>query len=223
MPRGRRSIQAGEIYHVLNRAVGRATVFHKAEDYEAYIRIIQEGLIRQPVAIYDYCVMPNHWHFVTEAENDEQISDFFQWTTMTHAQRYRTHYRSVGEGHVYQARFKSFPVETEEYLIRLFRYVERNPLRAGLVERAEQWRWSGLWDWAHGANDGIPLSPWPIPRPNNWIEFVNQPQTEAEVDAIRKCIRRGIPYGSEQWVLEAVERLGLQSTQRPIGRPPKPK
>lgn len=100
MSRGRQSIQVGEIYHVLDRAVSRATIFHKVADHEAFIRIFKEGLIREPILIYDYCLMPNHWHFVTEAEHDKQLSEFFKWTTMTHAQRYRTHYHSVGEGHV---------------------------------------------------------------------------------------------------------------------------
>ena len=223
MARGRRSIQAGEIYHLLNRGIGRATIFHKPADYEAFVGIIREGLIREPIVIYDYCLMPNHWHIVAEAEYEEQLSEFFKWTTSTHAQRYRIHYHSVGAGHVYQDRFKAFPVETEEYLLRLLRYVERNRLRAGLVERAEQWRWSGLWDWHHGTTDGIPLSPWPIDRPTNWLEFVNQPQTEAEVAAIRNCLRRGAPYGDDKWVRDTAERLGLESTLRHRGRPRNPR
>ena len=128
-----------------------------------------------------------------------------------------------GEGHLYQARFKAFPVETENYLLTLFRYVHRNPLRAGLVGRAEQWRWSGLWDWVHNSRTGIPLTPWPIRRPDDWLEYVNQPQSEAEVQAIRNCIRRGSPLGSEQWVQDAAKRLGLESTLRPVGRPRKPR
>lgn len=219
MPRGRRSMRAGEIYHVLNRGVGRATIFHKQGDYEAFECIVREALSRRPLTIYDYCLMPNHWHFVIEPEHAEQASEFLQWMTMTHAQRYRTHYGSIGEGHVYQGRFKAFPVETEGYLLRLFRYVHRNPVRAGLVERAEQWPWSGIGSCAPAIGKRIPLAGWPLPQPENWLDIVNRPQSDAELAAIRKCIQRGRPYGNPVWVEDAAQRLGLEATLRARGRP----
>jgi hypothetical protein len=113
-------------------------------------------------------------------------------STVPRPLRYHAHYGTVGTGHLYQSRFKAFSVETETYLLRLFRYVVRNPLRANLVTRAENGRWSGLWDYAHDTNIGVPLAPWPIPRPANWLEYVNQPQTDSEVEAIRRSIQRGI-------------------------------
>jgi putative transposase len=219
MPRLHRHLQAGEICHIMNRGGARQTIFHKPEDYEAFIRILREGMILEPLSILEYCLMPNHWHFVVQLEYGEQASNFFKWVTMTHAARYHAHYGTVGTGHLYQSRFKAFPVETETYLLRLFRYVVRNPRRANLVARAEQWRWSGLWDYAHDTNIGVPLAPWPIPRPANWLEYVDQPQTDAEVEAIRRSIQRNSPLGEDAWVKQTAKRLGLESTLRSPGRP----
>ncbi len=89
--------------------------------------------------------MPNHWHMVLQPNENEQLSQFFRWVTATHTMRYHAHYHSSGEGHVYQGRFKSFPVQDDDHFHVVCRYVERNALRAGLVKRAEQWRWGSLY------------------------------------------------------------------------------
>ena len=138
MPRRARSIQGGYAYHVLNRSNARAPLFLKEEDYAAFERIMEEAFGRVPLRILGYCVMPNHWHLVVWPEDaqDQQVSEFFRWLTVTHAQRWHAHYHSSGSGHLYQGRFKSFPIESDEHLYTVLRYVERNPLRHSLVERA---------------------------------------------------------------------------------------
>jgi len=102
------------------------------------------------------------------------------------------------------------------------RYVERNALRAGLVRRAEDWRWSSLWRRAHPeAEPYILLGDWPVRRPANWLEWVNAPQTRVEEEALRRCMRRGQPLGSDRWVQETVQRFALGSTMQVSGRPRK--
>ena len=135
--------------------------------------------------------------------------------------RWHTHYHSTGSGHVYQNRFKAFPIAEDEHLYAVLRYVERNPLRAGLVQRAEHWPWSSLAGRIAGGEAARWLHPWPVPVPEDWVRLVNEPQTEAELEAVRTSVMRGRPYGSEAWVAAAVERLGLQATVRPRGRPPR--
>jgi putative transposase len=145
-----------------------------------------------------------------------------QQLTTKHVRRWQLHRGRVGYGHVYQGRYKSFPVEEEAYLYQVARYVERNALRAGLAERAEAWRWSSLWRRIAGtADQRALLSAWPVPYPHDWRAFVNAPQTEAEVDAIRRCVVRGQPYGGEQWVQRTAEQLGLGSSLRAPHRPRK--
>jgi len=139
MPRRPRVCPAGVCFHVLNRAVARLPLFEKQEDYEAFERVLAEAFERQPLPIFAYCVMPNHWHFVVRPETDEQLTDFFRWLTHTHTMRWHAHYGTQGTGHLYQGRFKTFAIEEDEHLLAVLRYVERNPLRANLCERAEDW------------------------------------------------------------------------------------
>jgi putative transposase len=166
MGRAKRIIETGFVYHVLNRAVGRATLFHKDEDYRAFERVLCEAQDYVPLRLLAYCVMPNHWHVVVWPEQADALSKFFYWLTLTHTQRWHAHYHTVGSGHLYQGRFKSFPVQTDEHLWTVCRYVERNALRAGLVARAEQWPWGSLFRRLRGEAAAKPiLSAWPLPCP----------------------------------------------------------
>ncbi len=166
--------------------------------------------------------MPNHWHLLVWPRKDGELSEFVGWLTLTHTQRWHAFRQSIGTGHLYQGRFKSFPVEDDDHLFTAARYVERNALRANLVRRAEQWQWGSLSRWLRGsAEDRALLSSWPMPRPAHWVEHVNTPQTEAELTALRRCVNRGSPFGSESWSERTVRRLGLETTLRPRGRPKK--
>lgn len=126
----------------------------------------------------------------------------------------------MGYGHLYQGRFKSFPVESDEHFYSLVRYVERNALRANLVERAEDWPWCSV-SRRIASEARLPLSDWPLPRPSRWKEHINRPQSEQELEAIRRSLRRGQPYGGEAWTERIAHKFGLESTLRPRGRPRK--
>jgi putative transposase len=144
------------------------------------------------------------------------------WLTLTHTQRWHAFRQSAGSGHVYQGRFKSFPIQEDEHLVTVARYVERNALRANLVRRAEDWRWGSLYRWLRGtADDRGLLSAWPLPRAPGWLAHVNSPQTEGELAALRRCVDRGSPFGSDVWTERTIRRLDLESTIRPRGRPRK--
>jgi putative transposase len=198
-------------------------IFHKPEDYQAFEKVLSEGLERYPLELFSYCLMPNHWHLVVRPHTDDALGRWMGWVGVTHVRRYHEHYDSRGGGHLYQGRFKSFPVEEDEYFLTLCRYVEANPLRAGLVRRAEQWRWSRLGRVVLGRPSAIqiPLSPWPVQRPENWLSLVNAEFDERRLGAMRECVNRGRPFGSEQWVKAAARRLGLEFTLRGPGRPRK--
>jgi putative transposase len=223
MPRPKRVCPAGEVFHVLNRAVARLTIFEKPEDYDAFMHVVEETWTLVPLPVFAMVVMPNHWHFVVRPDEDEQVTEFFRRLTVTHTMRWHAHYKTGGTGHLYQGRFKSFPVQNDDHLLNVMRYVERNPLRANRIEQAEQWRWGSAWGRRQqGASRPTWLS---LPRdpalPRQWRAWVNKPQTEAEVAAIRHCIRRSTPFGDEHWVRSSAARLGLTSTLRPRGRPKK--
>ncbi len=219
MPRPSRADEAGGLYHALNRGNLRAAIFHKDEDFAAFERILHEGLERHQVQLFSYQLMPNHYHLVLRPLVDGEMSRFMGWVGGTHTMRYHAHYHTSGQGHVYQQRFKSFPIQDDAHFFVVCRYVERNALRAGLVSRAEDWRWGSLWRWLQSPEpDPKLLSPWPLPRLPNWVERVNAPLTDAELTAVRQCVQRGRPLGEAAWVTSIVRRLGLESTMRPRGR-----
>lgn len=225
MPRRARSIVGGYVYHILNRANGRLRLFKKDPDFAAFDAIVAEAHERVPLRILGYVVMGNHWHFVVwpRRNEDDAVSEFFRWLAVTHAQRWHAHHGTSGMGHVYQGRFKSFPVAADEHLLSLLRYVERNPLRAGVVRRAEDWRWGSLYRRVSGTEEERQLlTEPPVALGADWPAHVNAPQSEAELEAIRRCAHRGQPLGAERWTAKVAKQLGLEHTFRPRGRPKKP-
>ena len=220
MPRRPRSATGGHLFHVLNRSAGRRTLFERDGDYLAFERLLAEVAERFPLRLLAYVVMPNHWHLVVWPVGDDDLSAAMHWLTATHATRWQTAHETVGEGPLYQGRFKSFPIESDEHFYTVVRYVERNPLRANLVQRAEAWRYSSLWQW-HNERADVPLAPWPMPRPSGWLEHVSAVQTEAELASLRTCVTRGVPFGHPAWRRATALQLGLPATPGLRGRPPR--
>ena len=220
MPRRLRFASGGLVYHVLNRAVARATLFDKSGDYAAFEKVLRQAKEWLPVRLLAYCIMPNHWHLVVWPERDGELSEFLRWLSVTHTQRWHAHRHTAGTGPLYQGRFKSFPVQCDDHLLAVCRYVERNPLRARLVRKAEDWRWCSLWHRVH-STDQLLLDSWPLPIPEGWVQYINRADSEAELEAVRRSAMRGTPFGEENWQRATAERLGLQSTLRARGRPRK--
>ena len=218
MPRTARASVGGLCYHVINRGNGRAEVFHKARDYQAFVDLLRESRARVPMRILAYAVMPNHFHACVWPHADGDLGRWMQWLLTAHVRRYHGHYQTSGRGHVWQGRFKAFPIEADSHLLTVLRYVERNPLRAGLVARSEDWPWSSLRERKQESADGF-VDPGPVALPEGWVEWVNQPQTDGELERLRASVNRGMPYGSEPWVERMASLLGLGFTLRPRGRP----
>lgn len=216
MGRPLRPTAADVVYHMLNQANARMTLFDVDRDYAAFQRVLTEACARVSMRLLAHCIMPNHWHLVVWPRHDGDLSRFMNWLTLTHTQRWHQHRHTVGEGHVYQGRFKSFPVETSEYVLALCRYVERNPVRAGLVERVEQWRWSSA-----GDNGTVPLHEWPMARPRDWCSWVNEIEPTEQLSMVRKSVLKGQPYGSARWVEQMVTQWKLGASLRGRGRPKK--
>ena len=216
MGRPLRAASGDIVYHVLNRANARRTLFDDDGDFAAFERVLTQACERVSMRLLAYCVMPNHWHLVVWPRQDGDLSCFMNWLTLTHTQRWHQHRHTVGEGHVYQGRFKSFPVETSEYLLTVCRYVERNPVRAGLAKRVEQWRWSSA-----RANGAVPLHGWPMERPAAWSEWANESEPMEQLSAMRRSVTKGQPFGCPSWVEQMVTQWNLGATFRERGRPKK--
>ena len=144
---------------------------------------------------------------------DGDLSRFMQWLTMTHMQRWHAHRHNIGHGHLYQSRFKSFPIQTDEHFLTVCRYVERNALRARLAKRAEDWPWCSLACRVQKLDKrSALLDDWPVECPRGWGQAVNRPQEEKELEWLRQCVLRGQPCGDDAWVRRTATKLGLEST-----------
>jgi putative transposase len=226
MPRPLRPIDDGLIYHVINRGNNRQDVFHKPADFQAFLAALADLKDRKPFELFGYCLLNNHFHLLLRPKG-ASISRIMQSLLVSHTQRYHRHYRSGG--HIWQGRFKSPVIQNDEHLLAVLRYIEANPLRAALVQRAEEYPWSSYR--AHGlgeTNELIDrlityedLSPLPKVRARKWAEKGQRPMDAAVLDAIRRSNATGLPYGDEAWTRRLAKRLDLDLTIRPRGRPRK--
>ncbi|MGO9465792.1 MAG: transposase [Isosphaeraceae bacterium] len=216
MPRAARASVGGMCYHVYNCGNNRAEVFHEPDDSDAFLATAVEGCERLPMRVLAYCIMPSHFHLVLWPRNDGDLSRWMQWLLTAHVRRY--HRDHGGSGHVWMGRFKAFPIQTDEHLLAVFRYVESNPVRANLAKRAAEWRWSSAGYWS-GRPTLLEPHPGPVERGRNWAQKLNTSIPAAELELIRRSVVRGTPLGTSAWVAKTVKRLGLESTIRPRGRP----
>ncbi|SLM49791.1 conserved protein of unknown function [Nitrospira japonica] len=212
MPRIPRGQVGGYAYHVLNRGNGGTAVFHKDGDYSAFFALLARAREKFPVKVLSVCVMPNHFHVVVQPAAEAVLSSSMQWWMTSHVRRYHRHYRT--HGHVWQGRFKSFPIQQDAHLLTVMRYVLRNPVRSGLADCVMDWPWSSL---------RFPQlsDPIPIETPKNWLEWIDQPLFEHELTKLRLCVNRQQRFGEEAWQTATAAALGLESTLRRRGRPSK--
>ncbi len=222
MPRAIRIDVSNYCYHVLNRANARLRIFFKEKDYILFEEVLEEAQDRFSMRILAYCLLPNHFHLVLYPRNDGDMGRFMQWLTLTHTQRWHFINDTKGTGHLYQGRYKSFLIQDDEHLLSVIRYVERNALRAKLVKKAENWRFSSLSRRLSGdARKKKLLSVWPISEPNDYLSFVNYPQLKEEEDNIRISVVRSRPFGTDVWTHNMIKQFGLETTVRSTGRPKK--
>ena len=218
MPRIVRGLADNIVYHVINRGNGRQEVFHKDEDYEAFIKLIKAAKDRYPVKLFGHCLMPNHFHMVVKPERGEELSRWMQWLMTSHVRRYHRHYGS--SGHVWQGRYKSFMIQEDSHLQMVMRYIEGNPVRAGLVPSAQGWKWSSHEE-TLGKRERTLTDAVPIELPGQWNRYVDDPFTEKELDRLRMSVNRQTPFGDTTWLMKACKEFGLESTMQRKGRPRK--
>jgi putative transposase len=220
MPRTRRIAPGGIVFHCINRGNDGREIFGQNPDYAAFERVLDATLQQVPVRLLAYCLMPNHWHLVLWPRKDGELATFMQRLTTMHVRRWHRHRKSDGRGHLYQGTYKSFPIQADSHLRTVARYVERNALRVKLVERAEQWQWCSLWRRERGSTQELQmLTEWPVSRRRDWVRWVNEPQSQKELAEIADSLKRGRPFGDPDWQYSTADKLNLQATFRPRGRP----
>lgn len=218
MARTARVVAAGVPHHVTQRGNRRQKTFFCDEDYETYRTILAESCRAAGVDIWAYCLMPNHVHLVLVPKTAEGLS-----AALSAAHRkYTRHinFRKGWRGFLWQGRFASFPMD-EQYLLACARYVELNPVRAKLVRRAQDWKWSSARAHLGRAADKLVDVKGIGSMVKNWKEFLAEGLDEEDLEAIRSGERTGRPLGSSSFIKKLERRL-----KRPLARQkpgPKPK
>lgn len=215
MPRRNLDQTEGLVLHVINRGVRRARLFEQPEDYDAFLRALDEGRRRTGMRVLAYCVMPNHFHLVVWPRKRGQLPAFMAWFQGTHSKRWHRARGTTGTGPVYQGRYRAFPVQTDAHFLTVCRYVERNPVRAKLVARARDWRWSSFAERSRAGAARL-TAEWPIPPPETWEASLDV--AEPDLMAVREALNRGISFGPDDWAEAIDRRLAVHGRRRP-GRP----
>jgi len=191
MPKRRRLIPPDSIHHIVNRGNDKKVIFRESRDYGSFLALLREARERYAVALFAYCLMPNHFHLVLRARDLDEISAYMHFVQRAHACDLRACDRTRGHGHVFQRRYWNKHVEGAGHLMTVIRYVEANPVRAGLVSFAPQWEWSSMWDRVTGERDL--LHPLPCRLPDDWPLIVSVPLEQIDIDGIRRPYKRGRP------------------------------
>lgn len=217
MPRIARGESVGGIYHVINRGNMRMQVFDDAEDYDYFLKLLHGGLKREAVELHAYCLMPNHFHLLLVPQKEESLSHLMQWVMTSHVRYY--HKKNKTSGHIWQGRYKSFIVQKESYYLSLLRYIEANPLRARLVDNAQEWLYSSLRERMTHQREllSAPLAE----LSTDWALHVNTPIAHKDLETIRNSVNRQSPLGESVWQEKTAIHYGLSSTLNPRGRPKK--
>lgn len=184
------------VYHVINRANGRAKIFHTTEDYRDFEYLLNEIRETYEMRILAYVVMPNHWHLLLYPRKDGDLRKTLQWLGTSHARRHHTRNSTVGGGHLYQGRYKSFFVEEDHHLLTVLKYIERNPVRAKLKQKPETWRWGSAYRRLNGTTkEKQLLAELPVDLPRNYRAWISESEPSEELDDLRYSVNKGVPYG----------------------------
>ena len=220
MPRPLRIDLGDYVYHVINRSNGRVRIFNTDADYQDFEYLLDEIRETYEMRILAYVLMPNHWHLLLYPRKDGDLSKSMRWLGTAHTRRYHAQTETIGHGHLYQGRYKSFIVQADEHFLAVLKYIERNPVRAKLTKQAENWKWGSAYRRIKGTKKMRSLlANSPVPLARNYVRWVNQPEPSEELGEIRESIRKGIPFGKESWRSRMVKEHGLEQVLREPGRP----
>lgn len=221
MPRISRAVAEGMPYHVTQRGNRRENVFHEDEDRQKYLEWFHKYSKENGLKIWAYCLMTNHVHLVVVPECVDSLEKTLRPLHMRYAQ-YMNRKKSWS-GHLWQGRFFSSVLD-ERYLRAAVKYVEKNPVRAGMVKMAEEYRWSSAAAHCGKREDEILSADIHLLQETPdwaWSKWLQEPEREEENNILRRNAQKGLPCGSELFIAELEKRLERSLSFRPQGRPRK--
>ena len=217
MVRLARVVAPGVAHHVTQRGNRRQEVFFGDDDYEAYKALVAEHCAAAGVAVWAWCLMPNHVHLIVVPPDGDGLRAALGEAHRRYTRR--INFREGWRGYLWQGRFASFAMD-ERHLLAAARYVELNPVRAGLVKQARHWRWSSAKAHLAGKDDGLATVAPLLELAGDWRAFLRGGLAAADLKAIRAHERTGRPLGSEAFLERLEARLGRTLKKRRAGRKP---
>ena len=221
MPRTARIVVPNLPYHITQRGNYRQNVFQDNEDRLCYLSWINDYSKKYKLSLFAYCLMDNHVHFIVIPRKEDSLAKVFSISHMRYSQYYNKKKRA--SGHLWQGRFYSCVLD-EPYLIAALRYVERNPVRAGIVRKPWRWRWSSAG--VHvGQRNGIiyveDITNLIDTSIELWKEYLDSDENEEDIENIRKHTLLGRPLGTTAFIGKLGKRVGRVLSVLPRGRPKK--
>jgi putative transposase len=210
MPRMARLVVPGYPHHITQRGSRRQKTFFDESDYRAYLGLIRETRSKAGVDIWAYCLMPNHVHLVAVPEREDSLASMLRVTHHRHARRVNA--AQGWSGHLWQERFYSVVMD-ESHLLAAVRYTELNPVRAGLCDRVEDWRWSSVHAHVHGKCDGVVNVDPMLERIGDWQQYLSASEEPEAIETLRSHSSTGRPAGSTEFI-KRLERLSGRTLRK---------
>jgi len=214
MARIARVVVPGYPHHVTQRGSRRQPTFFCDSDYLLYLNIVADWCLREGVEVWAYCLMPNHVHLVAVPSSPDGLGRAFGFAHRRYAMQINE--REGWSGHLWQERFASFVMD-ESYLLAAVRYVELNPVRAGLVSRPEDYRWSSARAHFEGENDRLVTVPPMLERVSSWRDFLTT-EGKDESSVLQRHSRTGRPLGQNEFISGLEKMFGRPMRPRKRGR-----
>jgi putative transposase len=213
-----RLVVPGLPHHITQRGSRRQRTFFDESDYIDYLDLLREFKVTAGVGIWSYCLMPNHVHLIAIPQHENSLAKMLRVVHHRHARRVNAVHG--WRGHLWQERFHSFVMD-EPHLLAAVRYVELNPVRAGLCTRPEDWRWSSVRAHLHGESDAI-VDVRPMQElVNDWREYLAVRDRRATIETLRSHTSTGRPAGSDEFVADLEQIAGRPLRKRKPGPRPK--
>ena len=217
MPRMKRIVEAGYPHHITQRGNYQQPVFEEDDDYSQYLEWLRKYSIKYSLEIWAYCLMTNHVHFVCVPQREDSLAFTFNTLHMRHAQFINR--RNNAKGHLWQGRFYSTILD-EKHTYAAVRYVENNPVRAGIVKKAEDYMWSSAIDHIEGnMNSSIVNNCYLLEDIKSWRRYLNGKEDGEMINSIKKNAMTGRPSGSMEFVEKLQRKFKMRLIALPHGRP----
>jgi len=224
MPRRKRIYVPGLPYHIVQRGNNRNACFLEPENYQFYLQLWQDLSKRYGASVHAYCLMTNHIHFLATPETETSLSNIMKVVGSRYAQYFNKKYSRTGT--LWEGRHRSSLVQSEHYLLTCMRYIELNPVRARMVKRPEEYRWSsygtngwGDTSWISPHHEYLGLDHTTQQRCYYYRSLFEHQLSEQDLMLIRKAAHYCQPVGNDRFIVSIEKQYGIKPGQMCRGRP----